>query len=202
MKEATRAGLAVVLALAVFYMLLLVMKWHLLVAVVIAVLIYFAVYMLTKPVLKIGSVQVDNLRGGEDLHQMMSDAHQDMQVIYNASQMVRDEAIKQKAVKLHALGNRILTYLGNNPERIPRARRFFTYYLDTGANILTKYMNLVASNPESAQVQGLAPGTARAMDALHDAFVSQFNKLMQNEILDVEVDIELLEKTLKLEGLG
>lgn len=202
MKEATRAGLAVVLALAAFYMLLLVMKWHLLVAVVIAVLINFAVYMLTKPVLKIGSVQVDNLRGGEDLHQMMSDAHQDMQVIYNASQMVRDEAIKQKAVKLHALGNRILTYLGNNPERIPRARRFFTYYLDTGANILTKYMNLVASNPESAQVQGLAPGTARAMDALHDAFVSQFNKLMQNEILDVEVDIELLEKTLKLEGLG
>ena len=156
MKEATRAGLAVVLALAAFYMLLLVMKWHLLVAVVIAVLIYFAVYMLTKPVLKIGSVQVDNLRGGEDLHQMMSDAHQDMQVIYNASQMVRDEAIKQKAVKLHALGNPILTYLGNNPERIPRARRFFTYYLDTGANILTKYMNLVASNPESAQVQGLA----------------------------------------------
>ena len=129
----------------------------------------------------------------------MSDAHDDMQVIFQASQRTLDAQIDVKAKKLYELGNRMLTYLGNNPEKISSARRFFSFYLDTGANILSKYMNLITSNPDSPQVQRLTPETARALDILHDAFMKQFNKLMQNEVMDVEADIDLLEKTLHLE---
>jgi hypothetical protein len=49
-------------------------------------------------------------------------------------------------------------------------------------------------------VQRLTPETARALDILQDAFMAQFNKLMQNEVMDVEADIDLLEKTLHMEG--
>jgi hypothetical protein len=38
------------------------------------------------------------------------------------------------------------------------------------------------------------------LDILQDAFMTQFNKLVQNEVMDVEADIGLLEKTLHLEG--
>lgn len=130
----------------------------------------------------------------------MSDAHEDMQVIYKASQQAGDAQIAEKAGQLHALGNRLLTYLGENPQKISQSRRFFSFYLDTGANILTKYTNLIRNNPESPQVQRLTPQTVRALEVLQDAFMSQFNKLMQNEVMDVEADIDLLEKTLHLEG--
>lgn len=200
MKEGLRTFLAFVAGLLAFALLYFVFSWHLLVSGLIALLIYGAVFLFTKPVMRIGSTRVDSLQGGQELVQIMSDAHDDMQVIYWASQITMGAGIDQKAKKLHELGNRLLTYLGNNPQKISSARRFFSFYLDTGANILSKYMNLVSSNPDSPQVQRLTPETARALDILQDAFMKQFNKLMQNEVMDVEADIDLLEKTLHLEG--
>ncbi|NLL54482.1 MAG: hypothetical protein GX246_04950, partial [Clostridiales bacterium] len=166
----------------------------------IAILIYGAVFFLAKPVKRIGNTPVENIKGGQELLQIMSDAHDDMQVILKASQSALEAEIDVKAKKLYELGNRLLTYLGNNPEKISSARRFFSFYLATGANILAKYMDLIASNPDSPQVQRLTPETARALDILQDAFMTQFNKLVQNEVMDVEADIGLLEKTLHLEG--
>lgn len=200
MKESTRTFLAFLAGLLTFALLYFHFVWHILVSGVIALLIYGAVFLLTKPVMRIGGTRVDDIKGGQELMQIMSDAHDDMQVIYRASQMTMDAQIDVKAKKLHELGNRLLNYLGNNPQKISSARRFFSFYLDTGANILTKYMNLISSNPDSPQVQRLTPETARALDILQDAFMTQFNKLMQNEVMDVEADIDLLEKTLHLEG--
>ena len=199
MKENTRTFIAFLAGILVFVLLYFGASWHILVSGLIALLIYGAIFLLTKPVKRIGSTPVDSLKGGQELLQIMSDAHEDMQVIYRASQVTLDAQIDVKAKKLHELGNRLLTYLGNNPEKISSARRFFSFYLDTGANILSKYMNLITSNPDSPQVQRLTPETARALDILHDAFMKQFNKLMQNEVMDVAADIDLLEKTLHLE---
>jgi 5-bromo-4-chloroindolyl phosphate hydrolysis protein len=200
MKEGTRTFLAFLAGILAFVVLYFGLTWHILVSALIALLIYGAVFLLTKPVMRIGGTRVDDIKGGQELMQIMSDAHDDMQVIYRASQMTMDAQIDVKAKKLHELGNRLLNYLGNNPQKISSARRFFSFYLDTGANILTKYMNLISSNPDSPQVQRLTPETARALDILHDAFMTQFNKLMQNEVMDVEADIDLLEKTLHMEG--
>lgn len=200
MKEGFRTVLAFIAGALAFYLLFFRAHWHILVSGAIALLLYGAVFLLTKPTRRIGSVKVDSLKGGPELLQIMSDAHEDMQSIYRASQQVKDSAIKEKALKLHELGNRILTYLGQNPKKISSARRFFSFYLDTGANILTKYMNLMASNPDSERVQRLTPETDRALDILHKAFMEQFNKLVQNEVMDVEADIDLLEKTLQMEG--
>ena len=200
MKEGLRTILAFLAGAIAFLALFLLAKWHILVSAVIALLLYGAVFLLTKPTRRIGSTKVDSLKGGPELLQIMSDAHEDMQAIYRASQQVGDAAIKEKALKLHELGNRILAYLGQNPQKISSARRFFSFYLDTGANILTKYMNLMASNPDSERVQRLTPETGRALDILHKAFMEQFNKLVQNEVMDVEADIALLEKTLQMEG--
>ncbi|MGI6671527.1 MAG: 5-bromo-4-chloroindolyl phosphate hydrolysis family protein [Christensenellales bacterium] len=200
MKEGTRTFLAFAAGLLAFAWLYFRTGWHIVVSGLIALLIYGAVFLLTKPVKRIGNTRVDSLKGGQELLQIMSDAHDDIQVIFKASQTTLDGEIDVKAKKLYELGNRLLTYLGNNPQKISSARRFFSFYLATGANILTKYMGLIATNPDSPQVQRLTPETARALDILQDAFMKQFNKLVQNEVMDVEADIDLLEKTLHLEG--
>jgi 5-bromo-4-chloroindolyl phosphate hydrolysis protein len=200
MSEGFRTLLSLVVGIGSFLLLNLGLKWNIFVAAGITVLLYFAIYFLTKPMLRIGKVKVDSLKGGEGLHLMMSDAHDDLQVIYLASQSAKDMSIRSKAMKLFELGNQMLTYLSQNPANIPSVRRFFTYYLDTGANILDKYMKLTTGNPNSLEIQRLTPETDKALDTLYDAFMAQFNKLMANEMMDVEADIQLLEKTLKMEG--
>lgn len=200
MKESTRTIIAFLAGLLTFFLLYHLICWHILISGLIALLVYGAVFLLTKPVKRIGKTRVDNLKGGTELLQIMSDAYEDMQVIHKASQLTLEADINVKAQKLYELGDRMLSYLSQNPQKISSARRFFSFYLDTGANILTKYINLITTNPDSPQVQRLTPETVRALDILHDAFMKQFNKLMQNEVMDVEADIELLEKTLHMEG--
>ena len=200
MKESTRTIIAFLAGLLTFFLLYHLICWHILISGLIALLVYGAVFLLTKPVKRIGKTRVDNLKGGTELLQIMSDAYEDMQVIHKASQLTLEADINVKAQKLYELGDRMLSYLSQNSQKISSARRFFSFYLDTGANILTKYINLITTNPDSPQVQRLTPETVRALDILHDAFMKQFNKLMQNEVMDVEADIELLEKTLHMEG--
>ncbi|NLJ64259.1 MAG: hypothetical protein GX337_02565 [Christensenellaceae bacterium] len=197
MKEKTRTTIAVIVSLIAYYVLHNMLFWNPLVSGIIAVVLYFAVFLLLKPVLRIGDTNVENIRGGEAMHRMMSDAHDDMQSIYMASQKIKDKDIKRKAEKLHELGSRILNYLNDNPSSIPEARRFFTYYLDTGQNILNKYMRLETSNPGSAEIKALSEKTSRGMDILYDAFTKQFSRLMRNELMDVEADIKMLEESLE-----
>lgn len=200
MNDQARSVLCFFVGVAAFALLFFVAKWHFAVSALIALMMYGAVFLLTKPVRRIGGTRVDSLRGGQELLAIMSDAHDDMQAIHRASRQSKDPEIAQKAAKLHELGSRLLSYLGENPQKIGSARRFFSFYLDTGANILTKYLNLMASNPDSPQINRLTPQTARALDILQDAFMTQFNRLMQNEVMNVEADIDLLEQTLHLEG--
>ncbi|MDO5021796.1 MAG: 5-bromo-4-chloroindolyl phosphate hydrolysis family protein [Eubacteriales bacterium] len=200
MKENLRTGVSAVVSLAVYFVLKNMLVWNPIVAGVIAVVLYFAVYLLLKPALKIGKVNVENLKGGENMHRMMVEANEDMQAIYNCSQTLNSIEIKQKAENLHELGSRILAFLNNNPDRIPQARRFFTYYLDTGANILKKYRKIEIGSPTGEQIDRLSKETSRAMDILYEAFTKQFGRLVQNEVLDVEADIKTLEETLHLEG--
>ncbi len=200
MKEKTRTGISAVVSLIAYFILKKNLSWSPIVSGLLAVALYFAVYLLLKPKLKIGKIDVEDIKGGEAMHRMMVEANDDMQTIYRCSQSLSNEDIKRKAVKLHELGSRILAFLNDNPGRIPQARRFFTYYLDTGANILEKYRKIEEGGPSGAQLGRLSEETSRAMDVLYDAFTNQFDRLVQNEVLDVEADIKALEETLHLEG--
>ena len=42
--------------------------------------------------------------------------------------------------------------------------------------------------------------TRQAMETLNRAFEKQLEKLMQNELFDMEADIRLLKQTMKMEG--
>ena len=94
----------------------------------------------------------------------------------------------------------ILAYLEENPDKIKLARRFFTYYLDTAAKLLTRYVDFQETELHSGEVADILQKTAEALPVLNSAFEKQFAHLMQGELLDIEADIELLKSTLKMEG--
>ena len=108
--------------------------------------------------------------------------------------------MRKDAQALYATGARILTYLEENPDKIKLARRFFTYYLDTAAKLLARYVDFQNTGLHSEEVMEILCKTAESLPVLNKAFEKQFTHLMQGELLDVEADIELLKSTLKMEG--
>ena len=143
---------------------------------------------------------MESMPGGEEIQKLLDDAQTDLADIDKAVKAIADPAVQHNAQALYATGTRILAYLKENPDKIKLARRFFTYYLDTAAKLLARYVDFQNTGLHSEEVTEILCKTAESLPVLNKAFEKQFTHLMQGELLDVEADIELLKSTLKMEG--
>ena len=189
-------------AAVIFIILAFVLQWEIPVALILSVALYFALSLLLKPRRKIGGIDVERLKNGAELEAEFDNAHGDLNVIEKAAQTANDEAIRAGAGKLEATGSAIIAYLEKNPAMVSNARRFLDYYLDTGVAILNKYMDLCKNNAPEAELSKITEQTRQAVDVLNKAFELQYTKLLEGEVMDIEGDIELLKKTLKMEELS
>lgn len=192
--------IALVSSLAVFFGLGILLQWNLFVAAGLAVGTYIGTFLVSKPQMRIGSINIDRLPDGDELKRLLLDAKGDMDAIQSASKQISNVNIQQESQKLHSTGMRILQYLEKHPDRIPTARKFLNYYLDTARDILEKFLPFQASGLRTDDVKRVYESTERALPILNEAFERQFNNLMQNDILDIESDIHVLEMNLKMEG--
>lgn len=200
MKDTVRMIISVISAAALFLLLFLLLRWNLIVCVLLGVGVYFGLFFLLKPSRKIGGIDVESMPGGEEIQGILDDAQTDLTVIRKATEAITDMAVQRNAQTLHRTGTRILAYLTENPEKIKLARRFFSYYLDTAARLLTRYVDFQDTGLRSEEVTDILRKTAEALPVLNTAFERQFTHLMEGELMDVEADIELLKSTLKMEG--
>lgn len=199
MKEAVMAGIATAVSCAVF-LLLLAIGWNPLAAGILSVFLYFGLGLLLKPRRRLGGIDIEKIQGGEELQRLIDEAQKDLKQIGKAARSITNMKTREDAEALEEEGRRILTYLEENPEKIGMARRFFTYYLDTAAGLLERYIQLQETGLHTPEVKEALDRTAGALPVLNQAFEKQFTRFMEGELLDVEAEISLLENTLKMEG--
>ena len=200
MNEIFRMIFSVVAAAVVFLALFLLLHWHLAVCILICIGVYFGLFMILKPSIKISGIDVEDLPGGEEMQKLLDDAQEDIDDIYEAIGSIENDSVKMDAKTMYDTGMNILSYLKENPEKIKTARRFFTYYLDTAAKLLKRYVDFQDTGLRSEEVMEILGKTADSIPVMNKAFERQFTHLMEGELLDVEADIELLNSTLKMEG--
>ena len=193
--------LAALLSGAVFLILLLGFRWNVIIALLLAVGIYFALSLLLRPRKKIGGVDVELMDNGEMISAQLEDARKDLKDILSSADHVSEPLIRNKALALAAMGENILKYLENNVDKISAARRFLNYYLDTAVSILKKYSELSQSGAPNKEMKALTEKSIQAMDMLSEAFSRQYSRLIEGDLMDIESDIELLKKTMNMEEL-
>ncbi len=200
MKDTARMIVSVLAAAVLFLLLFLFLRWNLIVCILLGVGVYFGLFFLLKPNRRIGGIDVESMPGGEELQALLDDARADLTVAERAAKEINSAPVQREAWALHRTGRKILDYLGENPDKIKPARRFLTYYLDTAAKLLTRYVDFQDTGLRSQEVTEILRKTAEALPVLNEAFERQFTHLMEGELMDVEADIELLKSTLKMEG--
>ncbi len=200
MKETLRLILSIGAGLLSFGIGTSFLSWPFFLTLPLAVGVYLGVYTFAKPTVKIGNIKVDSLRNGEALKSLMNEGLADLNAIRRGATNSKEPTIRENANQLYRTGVRIYEYLKDNPDKIPVARRFLTYYLDTAAGILDKYIKLEKTGVVNQNMFTLTRQTENALLTLDEAFKKQFSNLVTNEVIDIEADIQLLEQTLKLEG--
>lgn len=199
-QEARRIAWSWMLAILFFAFLYVFLKWNFFICMGLTVLLYLAITLLTKPERKIGEICAGELEHGEELLSRLEEASRDYEAIRHTLSLINDAPLQEEGTKLLSTSGNILRYLEKNPSKIPSARRFIDYYQDTARVILEKHLRLQESGLDTKEVQELKEQTGQALTILDRAFEKQFEKLMQNEMMDMDADIRLLRQTIKADG--
>ena len=199
-KEGTSILVSFLAAILFFAVTVWGLKWNLILSGVLAVLLYLAVLLLTKPKRQLGGIALEELPDGETLEKRLAEAREDFDSIGRSMKEIEDSELQAESEKLHGTAGRILNFLEKNPEKIPAARQFIDYYQDTASSLLKRYVELQNTRLGTADVTQLKDQTRQALVTLNRAFEKQFEKLMQNELMNMDADIKLLRQTMKMEG--
>lgn len=160
--------------------------------------VYFGVYMISKPEIKIGDIKL-NEANGEELKELMRDAYEDLEILKDGSQKIQHPEIRRLSLELYDSGVSIFKHLQSNPDKISLARRFINYYLDTAGGLTKKYKNLQNSKVRGESVIKAENQTIKGLTMLTEAFDQQYERLMQGDIMDITTEVKVLEQTYKSE---
>lgn len=192
--------LSLVLGLVSFAAIFFGLNWPIWMAGVIGIGVYFATSLLAQPRIKIGNTLIEDIANGAELRAMLDQGNRDIAEIDALGKRIGNDYIRQSAFDLAESGRKIVKFLSENPMRLSKHRRFFSYYLKTARNILDKFETVQQSDLQTVQVYDATKSTEKAMAILNEAFDRQFTRMMADDIMDIDADIKLLETDLKMEG--
>lgn len=95
------------------------------------------------------------------------------------------------------IGKDILAEIERDPRDASRARRFLNLYLDSAERVTTEY----ARTHRQLRNRPLEDNFRNLLVDMESTFEKQHQKLLENDLLSLDVDIEVLNTRLKREGL-
>ena len=189
-----------VIAAVLFLVLVYVLNIALWMAAVIALLSFVSVVMLFRPTPREVNIELD-AETRDYQEKTVWDGYQKLGQIGRCIDQITTAPVREKAERIRQSITKILDYLKKNPGKVKHAHSFFTYYLETTALILQKYLELSGQKLNDPEIAGTLQKVEGLLDTLADSFDKQLSRLMENEVMDLESEISLLESTIKSEGL-
>ena len=117
--------------------------------------------------------------------------------IENANNRIRNLEFNTRIDRICETARTILNELEANPSAIRRTRKFLIVYLESTNKVTTGYANTHLQ----AEIPELEQNFRSLLDNIEKVFKEQKEKLLQEDLFDLDVQIEVLAKQLKHEGI-
>ena len=108
-------------------------------------------------------------------------------------------AMKEKVKRLCEISEQILENVKKNPQNIKAVKRVFSYYLETTDKILDIYTELSNQEIQSIEMEARLKKVESILDLIIDIFKQYLERSIETKIIDLDIEIELLEKVIKME---
>ena len=148
--------------------------------------------------------EVPELPKGTDavVAQVLSEAQAKVEEIRRTTESrIAKPEVRVKVGELCLTAEQILAELRAAPTRVGAARSFLTYYLDAAQRIVVGYADLTQRQVGSPEVVSTLRRAEESLDSIQEAFTRQLSALVRHEVIDLDSEIALLEKTVKMENL-
>jgi len=125
------------------------------------------------------------------------DAEEKIAKIENVIHMVRHVELNARLLSITKLAREIVSRIEQDPKDLHRARKFLYVYLDGALRVTEGY----AKTHKQANSMVLEDKFRNVLVTIEDVFKQQQQRLLENDILDLDVQIEVLNKQMRQEGI-
>lgn len=121
--------------------------------------------------------------------------------IENSALRVNKIEIQHKIRRICALGYKILDEIKTRPNSIKISKQFLNYYIDATGTIVSKYAGLQSNKEFVPSANESLDKAEEVLGTVESAFKKQLEKLYDNDVMDLDIELSVLAKTIKSEGL-
>ncbi|MBE0527780.1 MAG: 5-bromo-4-chloroindolyl phosphate hydrolysis family protein, partial [Thermoleophilia bacterium] len=127
--------------------------------------------------------------------EVLQPARRQVDAILRTAGSIGKPAVRDEVVGLCATADQIIAELAAQPRKLDAARGFLTYYLDAAQRIVEGYVNLGQRGSSTAEINQTLDRAEASLKVVQQAFDRQLANVLEDRALDLESEIELLERT-------
>ena len=137
------------------------------------------------------------LSSDKDVATALEEAYRKLERLELASDNIQSRDFQDRLMRIVGWGEQILERIGDDPEDFRRARKFLNVYLD-GAQQVTDKFARTQGDANSAELEA---NFKTLLDDMETVCQEQYQHLVDNDMVDLDVQIEVLTTRLKREGV-
>jgi len=162
---------------------------------------YGAGHLIARPKPQTRNIKVSGVTQAQ-LTAALRDGASKIDELKEATSRIRSQQVKKKAVAVIDIAERILEDIETDPRDLKRARPFLNYYLNATIEIVRRYVSLSGRGVSSSEIRESMKKVEELLETLRAAFEKQLALLLEDDVMDLETELEVLERTIRMEGLA
>lgn len=134
---------------------------------------------------------------GKEIEQVLQEASLKIRSIELANNKISNLELNQRIDRICEIADTILQDIESDPRDLRRARKFLNVYLDGAKQVTEGY----ARTHLNTQANELEQKFRSVLETIESVFQEQHQKLQEDDVFDLDVQIEVLSTQLKREGI-
>lgn len=146
--------------------------------------------------------EIDVLLDGvtrEELKDLLQEVSLKLETIQGLLVRIRDRTVTSRIQEILGKTHEIIQKLKTDPQYLNATRRFFSYYLEALSKIVDKYAELESHRELGGNIARSVDQVQGALNRMQTAFNQHHQRLLEGDLMSLEAEIALLEKTTRLE---
>lgn len=115
---------------------------------------------------------------------------------------IKDTEIRGKINEIMRITDKIVQDAIHDPDDIPQIKKFMNYYLPTTIKLLNAYDRMSSQGIAGENLDKSMSNITDMLDQAIEAYKKRLDSLFENQALDIETDIEVMNRMLVREGLA
>ena len=132
---------------------------------------------------------------------ILNEGYEKIKLIQTEVGNIKNQGIQKDGIEILEICGSIFKTLEESPTDIKVIRQFFTYYLEALLTIFQKYNQIAKSGIKGEKQDRIHEQMTRNLGMVKELLHSQLKKLLEDDFMDLDTELQTLNKMMEMEGI-